>query len=172
MINLDKGKDKGKGKAQENISSGHDRNVLNEADECEVKKLVQGQEPYYGTKSMLWDDVSGKSGGNVLAVNNDSGRLIHSGHIFEIQMPTKDAKNMKVMLDFQWACIQISVMSGAAGWPDFLTEDDDDGSDDWVGEWLERTSFTSPPNILADPRNSRDMSPEKRLRADPETSPE
>jgi hypothetical protein len=145
-----------------------DRDIDDEGDECEAKKLVQGPKTFYGATDIL-GDISGKGRGIVSAANASSSRLLHSGHVFEIQMPAQDAENMKAMLDFQWACIQISVMSGAAGWPDFLAEDDDDDDDDaLVGEWLETASFTS----LADPSKSRDMSPEKRLHLDPETSPE
>lgn len=36
------------------------------------------------------------------------------------------------MLDFQLGCIRLAVMSGVAGWPSFLVEEDKD-NDDSVG---------------------------------------
>lgn len=62
---------------------------------------------------------------------------------------------MKIMLDFQWTCILISVMSGAAGWPGFLSGDDDGEDDDGAGrvsEWLESMeAFKEQLTAVSDP---------------------
>jgi hypothetical protein len=81
------------------------------------------------------------------------------------------AENMKAMLDLQWACIQISVMSGAAGSPEFLEDDDDDdddGTDSRVRAWLATTPLAPP--STAKPSERREKSPEKGPRTNPESS--
>lgn len=51
-------------------------------------------------------------------------------------MHAQEAENLKVMLDFQWGCILMAVMSGAAGWPGLLVEDDEeDYEDNGGGGW-------------------------------------
>ena len=71
-----------------------------------------------------------------------------SGHTLNMQMATDDAINMKVMIDLQWACIQIATMSGAAGWPDFWVEEDD--HDDEIYQGVLKYGFLNytpkPPN--------------------------
>lgn len=64
-------------------------------------------------------------------------QLIRSSQAFDVQMPTEDALKMKLMVDFQWACVRILAMSGAAGSPELFYEphNDDDNS---VGALLEK----------------------------------
>jgi hypothetical protein len=64
--------------------------------------------------------------GVVWATDANSHQPLLSGHTLKIQMATEDALNMKAMIDLRWACIQMATMSGAAGWPDFWVEEDDD----------------------------------------------
>ena len=53
-------------------------------------------------------------------------RLVQTGHVVDISMSTmQDGLNMKAMVDVQWACICLASMSGAAGDPDFLRDNDD-----------------------------------------------
>lgn len=78
-----------------------------------------------------------------------SSRQLHSGRVIEISMDTKDAHKMKSMIDLQWATIQIAVLAGAAGSPDFLTdpfpEDEDDALWEawWTGEEIDLPEASS-----------------------------
>ncbi|KAI2615692.1 hypothetical protein GGR54DRAFT_265245 [Hypoxylon sp. NC1633] len=68
------------------------------------------------------------------AINVLTCRPLRSGHTFEVSLEKEDAYNMKVMIDIQWACIQLASMSGAAGCPEFIIDSDDDDEADlsWV----------------------------------------
>ncbi len=63
------------------------------------------------------------------AFDNETGRPLQSGHIFEIDTTVEDAWKMREMINLQWACLQIATMSGAAGDPAFLYDSDDDDED-------------------------------------------
>lgn len=65
---------------------------------------------------------SSQGGGDVLAADAISGCYLHSGRVIEIPMDTEDAHKMKAGVDLQWASIQIAVLLGAAGSPEFLTD--------------------------------------------------
>ncbi|KAL1912880.1 hypothetical protein Sste5344_000966 [Sporothrix stenoceras] len=97
------------------------------------------QRPRYGGGS----DPADKEG-IVAAAYATTSRLVQSGHVINIAMPSmEDGVRMKAMLDIQWACIRIASMSAAAGDPEFLKDpfDDDWGSD--VGEYAEEASQLS-----------------------------
>jgi len=137
----------------------------------ELKKFVNGSTGYYGDANQHEGEAI------VAAADASSNRPLCSGRIFEIRMGPSEklemsaqemAENMKAMLDFQWACIQISVMSGAAGSPEFLEDgDDDDATDARVRAWLETTPLA--PSVTAEPSEHREKSPEKGPRTDPES---
>lgn len=137
------------------------------------KKFVNGSMRYYGDANQHEGEAI------VAAADASSNRPLCSGRIFEIRMGPSEklemsaqemAEKMKAMLDFQWACIQISVMSGGAGSPEFLEDDDednDDATDARVRAWLETTPLA--PSSRAEPSENREKSPEKGLRTDPES---
>lgn len=103
-----------------------------------TESSARGPETYSGCPSVF--NIPGTDKDTSAVVEAASGRL-HSGQTFGIRMPAEDAENMKVVLDFQWGCIVMAVMSGVAGWPAFLVEDEenDDAGDIWVvavARWL------------------------------------
>lgn len=53
-------------------------------------------------------------GGVVLAANMGNCRLLQEGTIIELERPYQDCVKLKVMIDLQYAAIQIATMSGAA----------------------------------------------------------
>jgi len=131
-INVGKGKNKAK----------EDSNLWQRAISLdEGKKLVEDwkESLLQGEREDLMQPGVRERGGIVSAVDAISNRLLHSGHVLQIQMSTDEdmtatekAQNMKAMVDLQWACIQIASMSGAAGSPDFLVEPPSDDEDDWL----------------------------------------
>lgn len=84
-------------------------------------------------------------GGAVAAAHATTSRLVQTGHVICIAMPSlEDGLRMKSMIDIQWACIRMASMSGAAGDPEFIfhrrdwseRESEDPGSRIY-GEWDE-----------------------------------
>jgi len=134
---------KGKGKAK---ATKQFDEPIPLSDEVLVKKLVQDWEKAIQAA----EPRQGKAGGIVMGADAHSGRPLHSGRVFNIRLTTdrtptdnrsqpttarQKAENMKVMIDLQWASIQIATMSGAAGDPEFLGEDDD-SDDDGMGSYF------------------------------------
>lgn len=63
------------------------------------------------------------SAGHVTAIQHDCFRPIVSGQEFKVIMDTaEDAAMMREMVNFQWACVRVAAMSGAAG-PQDLDDD-------------------------------------------------
>ncbi|CAK7246405.1 MAG: hypothetical protein STHCBS139747_008035 [Sporothrix thermara] len=76
------------------------------------------QRPRYGGGGAVVD-----KDGVVAAAYATTSRLVQSGHIIKVPMPSmEDGLGMKAMLDIQWACIRIASMSGAAGDLEFLKD--------------------------------------------------
>ncbi|RGP68396.1 ent-kaurene oxidase [Fusarium longipes] len=65
------------------------------------------------------------SGGRIAASRVDTHQPIHSGHQFTLIMPLDDAMKSKMMLDLQWALIQIGAVSGGAEYPELLPDHPD-----------------------------------------------
>jgi hypothetical protein len=131
-------------RAQHTMDSPSEAHVL----DSEAAQFVKGPGVYYG-------DVAAHPGsrdlGLVMAFVRPSGRPLLSGHKFQITMTSEDAAKMKAMVDFQWACVNIANMSGAAGWPAFTGEDDDDDAfaDARIATWAQMSlaSVTEMPFI-------------------------
>jgi len=112
----------------------------------EVKKFIEGLTTYYDDADKHDDESEAAAS----AADARSNWALRSGRIFQIRMgPGEEpemtaqrmAEKMKAMLDFQWNCIRISVMSGAAGSPEFLEDDNnDDATDDRIRAWLKATN--------------------------------
>lgn len=58
------------------------------------------------------DDHDSEQGKNIMNMDALSNRLLPSGTIFHIRIPTVDAEKMQTMIDFQWACLCIHKMAG------------------------------------------------------------
>lgn len=54
-----------------------------------------------------------------------SNKELLSGATADITMDTKDASKMKLMIELQWLCLKLRVLSGAAGYDDFDFDDDE-----------------------------------------------
>ncbi|CAK7243429.1 MAG: hypothetical protein STHCBS139747_004951 [Sporothrix thermara] len=75
--------------------------------------------PRYG--SSVTEENTGVDQAVLAVPHPETSRLLQSGQVFEVAAQRlEDAEKMKAMLDFQWACLQIASLSGAAGDPDFL----------------------------------------------------
>ncbi len=69
-------------------------------------------------------------------VEGTTNREIETGWTIEIRMSKEDALNMKVMLDLQWAAVQMASISGDAGLPAFLDSSEDDELDEiWINKY-------------------------------------
>ncbi|CAG7559516.1 unnamed protein product [Fusarium equiseti] len=88
-----------------------------ESDDNEFMKMAERQIKYERDGSPWYNDTHGAP---IAAGRVDMNILIESGHEFTITMPREDAEKCKLVLDLQWAIIQIAAMSGAAGYPDLL----------------------------------------------------
>ncbi|KAF5588049.1 hypothetical protein FPANT_6704 [Fusarium pseudoanthophilum] len=64
----------------------------------------------------------------------NKGATLRSGKLIYIRMETEDANRFKDMIDMQWGCILITVLSGAAGSPQLLANKD---SNDRVMQWVQ-----------------------------------
>jgi hypothetical protein len=91
--------------------------VTLEGDDNEFMKMAERQIEYERDRSPSYNDTHGAP---IAAGRVDMNILIESGHEFTITMPREDAEKCKLVLDLQWAIIQIAAMSGAAGYPDLL----------------------------------------------------
>lgn len=68
-----------------------------------------------------------------------------SGHTFRVEMPPDDAGRFKGMLDFQWACILVAALSGAAGAPHLLPDHPGWADPDLrTLEWVEQQMLDGP----------------------------
>ncbi|CAK7232072.1 hypothetical protein SCUCBS95973_008138 [Sporothrix curviconia] len=117
------------------------------------------QRPRYGGGGSATADQKGI----VAASYATTSRLVQSGHVINIAMPSmEDGVRMKAMLDIQWACIRIASMSAAAEDPEFLRDPFDDWESDW-DEYAEEASQPSQPSrdeqdagvLVAVPESSR-----------------
>lgn len=156
------GKAKAKARGEVDESANRWQRKIN-LEEGQGRKMIEDWEKAirYGETQMLED------GGIVSLADAGSSRLLHSGCVVEIQLTTdKDisaadkAKNMKAMVDLQWACIQIATMSGAAESPDFLKKPRDKNAEFWNSWWAPRQGFAEPNRSRTDPE-SRPTPPEQ-----------
>ncbi|KAF4500001.1 hypothetical protein FAGAP_3804 [Fusarium agapanthi] len=64
--------------------------------------------------------------GIVGAFNAVDGIPLISGRVIKLRLPSEDVSKLQTVLDIQWACTKIATMAGSAGWPEYMSDYDDD----------------------------------------------
>ncbi|KAM7210651.1 hypothetical protein V8F06_013966 [Rhypophila decipiens] len=82
--------------------------------------------PEYGAKVQNEDPDEAE----FVMMDSANGHPLVSGQTFKIYMPAEDCAKMKLVIDLQFAIIQICNMAGAAGSPDFFLDESFDTDSD------------------------------------------